>query len=107
MRSLIAQTPVATLYSAMSALLPPLSAWTTLIATTSQPACGIEIASTAGSSIMIAIGSAGQEVAIPYTIPSGGSPILLPVSIPKGVRVSIQPLGVAPLDGELILNFFG
>lgn len=70
---------------------------------------GLEIFNPSGSTLKIAIGDAGSEVDIPYTVPPGGSNLLLAVELPAKTRISMKALdaGGTGTVGLLLLNWFG
>lgn len=106
-RSLLARKPVATIAFSMSGANITTAAYTQLIAAMAAPASAVEVFSPSGSSIKLAVGGAGAEVDIPYTIPPGGSAVFLPLEIKAGVRLSAKALDANATTGLLILNFFG
>ncbi len=82
------------------------SAWVELIAALTYAASGVEVINNSGQPLQIAIGGAGSEVAIPYTVPPGGTPGVITQTIPKGSRISFKAIGATVNSGYLILNAF-
>lgn len=83
------------------------SVWTTLVAVMKQPASAIEIFNTSGSILQLAIGSAGNEVAIPYYVLPTSARVVIAFEIPGGARLSAKSIDAVPTTGDLILNSFG
>ncbi len=70
-------------------------------------ASAVEIFNPSPASIKIALGGAGSEVDLPYTVLPGGMNILA-MEIPKGVRVSMKAVDqTSGAVGLVVLNFFG
>ncbi len=99
--------PVATVALDMSGTNVTTAAWATVIAALGAACSSLEIFNPSGSPMQIAIGAAGVEVAIPYTVLPGGSAAVLPVEIAKGVRISAKAYDTNVTAGRLIINFFG
>ena len=84
------------------------SAWVEAIASTGQPASGIEIFNGTGRLLEIAIGAAASEVAMEYYISPGGSPAIIPLfDFAKGVRISLKAVDATADVGLIVYNFFG
>lgn len=84
------------------------SGFATLLAklSNSHPCSAIEIFNPSGSPMIIALGDAGSEVAIPYTILPGGTTGLIAWEIAKSVRISLKAYDAAVTSGRFILNQF-
>jgi hypothetical protein len=88
------------------------SAYATLLAAASNlyGCSGIEIFNPSGTAMIIALGAAGSEVAIPYTVLPGGTTGFIMFEINKGVRISLKGLsaggGANVTTGAFILNQF-
>lgn len=83
------------------------SAWVQLIAALTYGASAVEVINNGAQPLQIAMGGAGSEVAIAYTIPPGGTPGLIPAEFLKNSRISVKAIGATSDSGYLILNFFG
>lgn len=85
------------------------SAYVTFLAAASNlyGTSGVEIFNPTGSTILIATGTAGSEILIPYSILPGGSSIMLPIEIQKGARIAMKAVDVTASSGLIVLNFFG
>ncbi len=85
------------------------SAYATILAKASNLyACSaIEIFNPSGSPMIIAIGDAGSELPIPYTILPGGTTGALAVEINRNVRISAKAYDTTVSSGRFILNQFG
>jgi hypothetical protein len=101
--------PVQTVYLNMASTNVPTGSWTTLLAALSNlVACSaVEIFCPAGSTVQIATGAAGHEVAIPYTIPPGGTSCPIVMEIAAKVRISLQAVDTSITSGYFILNMYG
>ncbi len=104
----LVRKPVAREYLDTASTNVTTGAWVEIIASTSEPASGVEIFNGTGRLLEIALGAVASEVAIPYYIPPGGSADNLPLfDFPKSVRVSVKAVDVNATTGLIILNFFG
>lgn len=85
------------------------SAWKQLLtAALNLRACSeIEVFNPSGSSVQIAIGGAGSEVAYPFTILPGGTPGPVPFEIPGGQRISCKAIDANITSGLFVINFYG
>lgn len=84
------------------------AAWKTLVtAAANTRACSqLEVFNPSGSSVQIAVGSAGNEVAYPMTILPGGTPGPVTFEIPSGQRVSVKAIDANITSGLFVLNFY-
>ncbi len=82
------------------------SAWVQLIAALTYGASAVEVINNSGQPLQIAMGGAGSEVAIAYTVPPGGSPGLIPAEFLAGARISAKSIGATISSGYVLLNFF-
>lgn len=83
------------------------AAWVQLIASMDKAISTVEIYNSSGSILELGLGSAGNEVSIPYYILPNGSLILLPIEIAFGQRLSAKAVNQDATVGELVLNFLG
>lgn len=81
------------------------SAWVTAVAATSKPCSAMEFFNSGGSILRLAIGSAGNEVELPYFILPGGTFGPIPLVIPKGVRLSLKAADASSTTGYCVFNF--
>lgn len=107
MRGLLTRKPVqsVTLDTAIGSITT--SAWKELSSALSAACSGLEIFNGSGSSIQIATGAAGSEVALPYTVLPGGTTGMISAEISKGVRLSAKAIDVTMSTGYFIVNLFG
>ena len=84
------------------------SAWTTVIAALTSACSAIEVFNPSGSPIQFALGAAGSEVAIPYTILPGGTTSFIPFEMTNKSRLSAEVVagGSTISTGYLIVNLF-
>ncbi len=106
-RNLLARKPVATLHVAMGTTTITLAAYVQIIAAILVASDALEVTNTGTSMLKLALGAAGQEVDIPYTIAPGASRVLLPFTLPKGSRLSARAVDADSSAGDFILNTFG
>lgn len=82
-------------------------AWATVSAALPGACAAFEIFAGGGSVIKLAVGSAGNEVELPYTVLPGGSGLCVPIEIPNGVRLSARAVDADMTSGYLVINLFG
>lgn len=87
------------------------AAWVQILtAANNKVACsGIEIFNPTGSTILLALGAPGSEVAIPYSILPGGTTGFLSMEIASGKAISMKTVDAAGTGavGIILLNQFG
>jgi hypothetical protein len=83
------------------------TAWVTVYAASKQPCSSAEVYNGSNALLQIAIGAAGFEVAIPYTVLPGRS-VVIPFEVSKGKRISAKAATatIANVD-YLALNLLG
>lgn len=84
-------------------------AWVQLLAKLFYSATSVEIFNGCSSAFSLAIGSAGNEVALNYTVLPGGTvgAVSLAQLFQAGSRLSAKSIGGTPAQGLLIFNFYG
>jgi hypothetical protein len=102
----VAYKPVATYRLDMSGTNVTTAAWVTLTAATTKACAAVEIFNPSGSTMQIALGGSGSEVAEPYSILPGGSGIFLPWEIAKAVRISLKAVDTTASTGYFVVNTF-
>lgn len=83
--------------------------WQTVIASLTYGVSGFEIFNPSGTTMLIATGSAGHEVAMPYRVLPGGSAFILPLPAKAGDRLSVKaiPTDTTAANGFFTINCFG
>ncbi len=102
--------PTQTAYYDLSGGAIGTSSWVVVLtAANNLYACSaIEIFNPTGSTMKIAIGAAGSEVTLPYTILPGGTTGLLACEIKRNTAVSLKSVDASSGSaGIMILNQFG
>lgn len=86
----------------------PLSAaaWTEILASLQYPASHIEVYNGSTTPFEIAIGSAGNEQAVPYAIMGGGTQGLVKQGIEALSRISLKPVDADITEGFIVINLF-
>ena len=89
----------------------PTGSWITLLAATSvtKGCSAIEFYNGTSSLLTLASGTAGNEVAFPFTIFPGAAsgPVLIPIELQKGVRLALQTAdGTTASTGYFGMNLF-
>jgi hypothetical protein len=104
--ALAIRKPVQTAYLNTGSTNITTSAWVTLLAAASNlvAASAVEIFNPSGSTLIIALGAAGSEVAIPYTIIPGGTVVVLAMEIPAKTRVSVKAVDTTVSSGYMVFN---
>ena len=82
------------------------AAWTEILASLEFAASNFEVYNGSTTPLQIALGSAGNEVPIPYTVMGGGTPSTVKQSIGAGSRISIKPVDSDITDGFIVINLF-
>jgi hypothetical protein len=80
------------------------TAYTQLVASTSQAATAMEVFDSSGQTLFFAFGGAGSEVNKVLDYPGGNG--FIPLAIPAGTRLSITAVSGAATSGELDLNLY-
>jgi hypothetical protein len=83
------------------------SAWAQIVAAMPKACTAVEVYNPSGSTLQIAVGGAGSEVALPYTIIPGGETTPIPLEIAKGARVTLKAIDTTVSTGYITINFFG
>jgi hypothetical protein len=81
--------------------------WTQLTASLAAACTAMEVFNPSGSTIQLATGLAGHEVALPYTVIPGGEATPIAIEIAKGTRLSAKAVDANMTSGYFTLNFFG
>lgn len=83
------------------------SAYVTLQAATAANCNSIQISNSGAQPILLATGSAGNEVNTGIVIaPSSGGQWLIPIEIAKGVRLSLKSMNATQSSGIVSIGFF-
>lgn len=83
------------------------TAWKTLYAASKQPCSSAEIYNGSNALMLVAVGAAGFEVPIPYTILPGRS-VVIPFEVSKGKRISAKAATATIANTDyLVLNLLG
>lgn len=83
------------------------TAWVTVYAATLQPCSSAEIYNGSNAMLLLAVGAAGSEKAIPYTVLPGRS-VVIPFEVSKGQRISTKAAtALAANTDYLALNLLG
>jgi hypothetical protein len=98
--------PVQTVQLSFASTNVTTGAWVQLIASLAQACSAIEVFNGSPAMIKIAQGSAGNEVAVPYTILPGGSPSVLPIELSSLARISLETVDQTANTGYIVINFF-
>ena len=101
--------PIQTLVIDLSVTTITSSAWVQLLAALLYAAGSVEIFNGSSSAFSLAMGSSGNEVALPYTVLPGGTNGIVSLSqlFKTGSRISAKSIGGTPSQGLLIFNFYG
>lgn len=86
----------------------PLSfaAWTEILAALEYPSSHLEVYNGSTTPIQVAVGSAGNEEALPYTIMGGGTQGLVKQRIDASSRITLKPVDTNIADGFIVINLF-
>lgn len=86
----------------------PLSAaaWTQVLDALEFSSSHLEVYNGSTTPIQIAVGSVGQEEAVPYTVMGGGTPGLVKQKINAASRISLKPVDSDIIDGFIVINLF-
>jgi hypothetical protein len=98
--------PVATLNLDLSGTNVTTAAWVQVTSSLPAPASAVEIYNASDALMQIAVGGAGNEVALKYTILPGGSVAIIPIEVSGSQRVSVKAVNKTANVGYLVLNFF-
>ena len=83
------------------------SAWVQIVSSTPKPCSAAEVYNGSNSLLMLAVGSPGSEVAIPYTVLPGRT-VLIPFEVSKGQRISAKAATATVSNTDyLALNLMG
>lgn len=96
--------PVAQITNNYSSVNVTTSAWTQLVASTSQSIKKLEIFDSSGQTLQIGVGAAGSEVSQIYIIPGGNG--VISIGIPQGSRISIKAVSANATAGNLYINAY-
>lgn len=80
------------------------SAYVEMISSLSVNASGIFIFDSSGQTLLLGVGSAGNEVV--YTLVEPGGNGFVPLFIPKGSRVALKALSATASSGYFDITFF-
>lgn len=105
---LLARKPIATVTLNLSSTNIVSGSWATVLASLPGACTALEIFNPSSSTIQLATGSAGNEVALPYAVLPGGTTSYIPFNIPGLVRISAETVdGSTASSGYFTINFFG
>lgn len=96
----VANAPVYNDYTATSV---STSAYTQVVASTSNAIKQIDVFDSSGQAMILATGGAGSEVIIAYVPPGGGT---IPVGVGAGTRLSLKALTASATSGYVLANFW-
>lgn len=101
--------PIQTVVIDLSVTAITSAAWVQLLAALTYAATKVEIFNGCSSAFSLGVGSAGNEVALPYTVLPGGTAGAVSLSklFPAGARITAKSIGGTPAQGLLIFNFYG
>lgn len=99
--TLSANAPVVNSYSSTNVTT---SAYTQLVASTSNAVNSVEVFDSSGQSLYFAVGASGSEVNQFVIFPGGNGKVSL--SIPVSSRVSVKAISATANAGSLLINFY-
>jgi hypothetical protein len=82
------------------------SAWTEVLASLEFSSSHMEVYNGSTTPIQIAVGSVGNEQALPYSIMGGGTPGLVKQRVDAKSRISLKPVDSDIIDGFIVINLF-
>lgn len=106
-RRLLAKTSVDGATLILSVTNITTSAWVTLIASTRKGCTALEVINPTNAVLQLAIGSAGNEVALPFFIPPGDTAQMIPYEIAGRTRISAKAVDITADNQTLVINLYG
>jgi hypothetical protein len=80
--------------------------WTEVLAALNYTASHFEVYNGSTTPIEIAVGAAGKEEALPYTIMGGGTNGIVAQNIGASSRITLKPVDSDITDGFIVINLF-
>ena len=105
--SLAIRTPVDTSRLDMSSTHVTTGAYVTITASLAAGVSAMEIFNPSASTMKIAVGAAGSEVDMKYSVIPGGSAFLIPLPAGGGKRISLKAVDADATSGIFTINYFG
>ena len=82
------------------------SGWTEVLASLPFSASHFEVYTGSTTPLQIAVGPAGNEEALEYTVIGGSTPGPVKQSLGTGARLSVKPIDSNISDGFIVINLF-